>query len=301
MDKYIIQINNLSFNYSKSKPVLRNIDLNVPKGSIYGFIGANGAGKTTTMKLLTGLLPDKDDSINIMCQKISDSIPEIFNNVGCIIETPTIYEHITGYNNLKYIATFRHVEDNKINEVLELVGLYESKDRKAGHYSLGMKQRLAIAMALIGNPDLLILDEPVNGLDPNGIIDIRNLLLKLNKEYGKTIFISSHLLDEVEKICTDIAIISDGEIRFEGSINQLKRLVKRGTEVNIKIDNNIWISEDNEIINSAEIKGDTLCFKLNETQSISDILSKLISAGALIREVKTNDNLEDNFLKIISQ
>jgi ABC-2 type transport system ATP-binding protein len=301
MDKHIIQIKDLSFGYSKSKLVLNNINLNVPYGSIYGFIGDNGAGKTTTMRFLTGLIPDKDNTIDIMGQKISDSIPGIFNNIGSIIETPTIYEHLTGYDNLRYVTTFKRVRNSKIDEVLKMVDLSDSKNKKAGHYSLGMKQRLAIAMALIGDPELLILDEPVNGLDPNGIIDIRNLLLKLNREHGKTIFISSHLLDEVEKICTDIAIISDGTIRFEGTVSQLNRFAKRGCEVNIKIDNNIWLTENNEIIKKALIDGNTLCFRLNEKENISDLLSELIKAGALIREVKTNDNLESNFLKIITQ
>lgn len=301
MDKSIIEINQLSFNYNKSCKVLDNISMNVPQGSIYGFIGANGAGKTTTMRLITGLIPDRNSKIKLLGKKIKDNIPDIFNNVGTLIETPAIYDHMSGYKNLRYVATLKRVSNSKIHEILRVVDLQDAKDKKAGQYSLGMKQRLAIGMALIGDPELLILDEPVNGLDPYGIIDIRNLLLDLNQNHGKTIFISSHLLDEVEKICTDIGIISKGKICFEGKIEDLRKLVNKGSEVVIKLDNSKeWFTDNIKFLENAEIKEDSLVFNINGDNEMSDILQTLISTGAIIKEVITNNNLENNFLELIT-
>src|SRR5690606_33413641 len=175
MTDYIIRTEHLTFHYSKNRKALDNVSLNIPKGSIYGFLGPNGAGKSTTMRLLTGILPQQDKSIYLFNQPLNEQLPKAFDRVGSLVESPALYLHLSGYDNLKYIAKLRNVPESRINEVLELVDLQRDAKRKAKAYSLGMKQRLAIAMALLDEPELLLLDEPVNGLDPNGIQDIRRL------------------------------------------------------------------------------------------------------------------------------
>ena len=178
----IIDVQNLSFTYSKSsKTILDDISMKVPKGAIYGFLGANGAGKSTTMQLLTGSIFGTSGSIHLFEKPLESQLPTVFNKIGCLINSPSPYYHLSGYDNLRYIAILKKVDVDNITEVLDLVGLSESAHQKVKEYSLGMKQRLAIGIALLGNPELLLLDEPINGLDPQGVIDIRNLLIKLNK------------------------------------------------------------------------------------------------------------------------
>ena len=221
MTASIIEIKNLGFSYSKNNPILKNINLNVPEGSIYGFLGPNGAGKSTTMQLLTDILQDHEGQINMFGKVLQEQTPQIFNRIGALVESPALYLHLTGFENLKCITTLKSIDESRIPEVLKLVGLETKGDLKAKKYSLGMKQRLAIAMTLLGDPELLLLDEPVNGLDPSGITEVRELLVKLNKELGLTIFISSHLLSEIEKMCTHVGIIHHGELKFEGTMDEL--------------------------------------------------------------------------------
>ncbi|MEN8816126.1 MAG: ABC transporter ATP-binding protein [Nonlabens sp.] len=221
MTASIIEIKNLGFSYSKNNPILKNINLNVPKGSIYGFLGPNGAGKSTTMQLLTDILQDHEGQINMFGKALKEQTPQIFNRIGALVESPALYLHLTGFENLKCITSLKSIDESRIPEVLKLVGLETKSDLKAKKYSLGMKQRLAIAMTLLGDPELLLLDEPVNGLDPSGITEVRELLVKLNKELGLTIFISSHLLSEIEKMCTHVGIIHQGELKFEGTMDEL--------------------------------------------------------------------------------
>src|SRR5690606_18278062 len=160
MSEYIIQTKGLDFNFSKSKKAVDNLSLNVPKGSIYGFLGPNGAGKSTTMRLLTGIIPDDSDAIEIFGESLQKQLPERFNRLASLVESPALYLHLSGYNNLKYIAKIRKVDTSRIDEMLKIVDLYDDRNRKVKQYSLGMKQRLAIAMALLSSPEILLLDEP---------------------------------------------------------------------------------------------------------------------------------------------
>lgn len=170
----------------------------VPKGSIYGFLGPNGAGKTTTLRLILGLLKRQTGSINVFNVPFDENRIEILNQTGSLIESPSLYSHLTAYENLNVLRKIYQCPESRINDVLELVGLSNTGKKKSGLFSLGMKQRLGIAIALLNNPALLILDEPTNGLDPNGILEIRELLKRINAESGITIVISSHLLSEIE-------------------------------------------------------------------------------------------------------
>ncbi|MDQ0476894.1 ABC transporter ATP-binding protein [Chryseobacterium sp. MDT2-18] len=222
----IIEIKNLNFGFDKNKPILKDVNLMVPKGSIYGFLGSNGAGKSTTMRLIMGLFNDDANSVKVFDTLVSNLYPEGFNKIGSLIDYPAFYDHLSGYDNLKIVCILRNLNISRIDEILELVGLTEARNIKMKKYSLGMKQRLAIGLALISDPELLVLDEPVNGLDPNGMKEVRELLIKLNQEYGVTVFISSHLLLEIEKMVTHIGIISNGEIKFQGSKEDLNELYR---------------------------------------------------------------------------
>jgi ABC-type multidrug transport system ATPase subunit len=218
-----IETNNLSYKFSGTDtvPVLSEINLQVPNGAIFGFLGPNGAGKTTTLRLLLGLLKKQKGTIKIFGKSFDTSRIEILKDIGSLIEAPSLYAQLTATENLNILQKIYQCPKTRIQEVLEIVGLSDTGNKKTGEFSLGMKQRLSIAIALLHNPYLLILDEPTNGLDPNGIIEIRELLKKLNSEYKTTILISSHLLAEIEKLVTHICIINKGSILFQGTLDEL--------------------------------------------------------------------------------
>lgn len=222
MKDLIIETKDLYYNFG-SKNVLSGVSLEVPRNSIYGFIGPNGAGKTTTIRVLLSLLKVPGNKVKIFGKDISRKRIDILNRVGALIEEPSVYKHLSGYDNLKVQCRYLGIDKKRIDEVLAITELLDDKNRKVKEYSLGMRQRLSIASVLLNDPELLILDEPTNGLDPSGIHDMRRLMLKLCKEHGKTIFVSSHLLSELEKVVTHIGIIDNRKIRFQGSIEQLKR------------------------------------------------------------------------------
>ncbi|MBX4267926.1 ABC transporter ATP-binding protein [Clostridium estertheticum] len=221
MDKYVLKVDNLSKKYKNIK-VVDNINLNVKEGTIYGFLGPNGAGKSTTIRMILGLIKATSGVVKLFGDDIQENRIKILKRIGAIVESPSYYGHLSAYDNLKIWAELKGVNSNKIVEVLKLLNLSEAKNKKINNFSLGMKQRLGIAQALIGDPDFLILDEPTNGLDPMGIREIRNLLISLAKDHNKTIFISSHILSEMELIVDDVGIINKGKLLYEGSLSKLK-------------------------------------------------------------------------------
>ena len=206
-----------------SQEVLRGISMHVPAGSIYGFLGPNGAGKTTTLRLILGLLRTQRGEIRIFGKRFADDRIAILRSVGSMIESPSIYDHLTAAENLRVLQLIHRCPRQRIDEVLALVGLSGTGSKRAKQFSLGMRQRLAIAAALLHRPSLIILDEPTNGLDPAGIIEIRNLLIELNRRDGCTIVVSSHLLPEVERVATHVGILGKGRLLFQGTIDELRR------------------------------------------------------------------------------
>ncbi|WP_223552858.1 ABC transporter ATP-binding protein [Lysinibacillus sphaericus] len=217
----IVQTQNLTKKYGSINSV-NKVDLHVQEGEIYGFLGPNGAGKTTTLKMLLGLIKPSKGTINIFGDSLSKHRSSILQRTGSLIESPSYYGHLTGLENMRVMQRLRNVPDKNVNEVLRIVRLENQKDKRAEQYSLGMKQRLGIAMALLAFPKLLILDEPTNGLDPAGIGEIRELIKSLPKSYGITVLLSSHLLSEIEQIATSVGIISDGNLLFQGSVESLR-------------------------------------------------------------------------------
>jgi ABC-type multidrug transport system ATPase subunit len=302
MDHYIIQTDSLNFQYSKNKKVLDNISIHVPKGSIYGFLGPNGAGKSTTMRLLTGIIPEQGNAIKLFDQPLQEQLPMVFSKIGSLVESPALYLHLSGVDNLKYIAKLRNIPEVKIHETLELVDLSRDAKRKAKHYSLGMKQRLAIAMALVSEPELLLLDEPVNGLDPNGIIDIRKLLIKLNKEKNVTIFVSSHLLSEIEKMCTHVGIINKGKLRFEGTMQELSKAASL-CKIQVTLDDaQKWHAVlDAQYKNATLVTESQITLTIGSKEQIPDFIKSLIAQNAILYEVKILDGLEEWFMTITDE
>jgi ABC-type multidrug transport system ATPase subunit len=302
MAEYSIQTTGLTFRYSKHRKVLDDVSLNIPKGSIYGFLGPNGAGKSTTMRLLTGILPEQDNSIKIFGKPLQEQLPQVFDNIGALVESPALYLHLSGYDNLRYIAKLRNVPESKIPEVLELVDLQRDAKRKAKQYSLGMKQRLAIGIALLSEPELLLLDEPVNGLDPNGMRDMRRLLVRLNKEKGTTIFVSSHLLSEIERMCTHVGIISHGKLRFEGTIEELGRQ-SGACKLQITLKEAAKWHTDMLAEHPATILENEkqLTLELPDRESIPEFSRRLINKGADVYEIKILDGLEEWFMSLVNQ
>ncbi len=217
----IVELRDLHFAYQKRQPILEGLSLKVPAGSIYGFLGANGAGKSTTLRNLLGLLRPQRGEIRLFGEALYPRKAKVFQRIGSLIESPSLYPQLSAEENLALMCRYRQLAPQSIDRVLEQVGLSAHRKRKAGKFSTGMKQRLGLALSLIHDPDLLILDEPTNGLDPNGISEMRTILQNLNLA-GKTIVLSSHLLSEIERMASHVGIIREGKMLFEGSLSDLQ-------------------------------------------------------------------------------
>jgi ABC-2 type transport system ATP-binding protein len=228
--EYILQTENLSKIYG-TKTALNHVSIHVPKKSIYGLVGKNGAGKTTLMRIICGLAQQSEGNYTLF-GKSNDAA--VRNNMGMLIEKPGIYEHLTALENLRYFSLMFGIQSQDHHRILEMVGLQNAGKKKARQFSLGMKQRLGIAISLLGNPDFLILDEPINGLDPEGVYEMRKMLELLNRENGTTIMIASHILSELYKLATDYAIIDGGCLIDEFSKETLERACSSGVQVTVE-------------------------------------------------------------------
>ncbi|GAB2699980.1 ABC transporter ATP-binding protein [Mucilaginibacter koreensis] len=294
----VIATNNLSFNFG-NQAVVKNLSLAVPAGSIYGFLGPNGAGKTTTIKLLLNLLQIQEGDIHIFGQELQRNRISILSKIGSLIEQPAIYAHLTGRENLVNRAMLLQVPKSRVDEMLRLVHLTDAAGKKAGNYSLGMKQRLGIALALLPDPELLILDEPTNGLDPNGIIEMRELLIKLTHEQNKTVFVSSHLLAEVERMATHVGIINHGQMMFQGSIQELQSV----NQPTITIEAEQAVDAANLLnrkgIAVTALNDNQLSVPYTSKQQMGEINSLLILNGYNVYSIhKVQQDLEALFLSI---
>ncbi len=212
-----------------------NLNLEVPAGSIYGFLGPNGAGKTTTIRMLLGLIRPDAGLVRLFGRPLASDRYPILCRVGAFVETPSIYPHLTGRENLEITRCLLRVPVGRLDQALAIVGLESAADRRARDYSQGMRQRLGLALALLGEVDLLILDEPTNGLDPAGIRETRDLVRRLAAEFGMTVFLSSHLLGEVEQVATHVGIVHQGHMLFQGRLSDLKTRLHR--HVHVGVDN----------------------------------------------------------------
>ena len=300
MPALAIETRELSFTFGHKRLAVNKVSLNVPQSSIYGFLGPNGAGKTTTIRLLTAMLRSGSDNIFINGGSLLQNIPGIFHSMGTLIETPSLYLHLNAIENLKIITTLRKLPENKIQHVLALVGLSNAAKRKVKQYSLGMKQRLAIAMALLPDPSILILDEPANGLDPTGIIEVRELIKELNAKQGKTIFVSSHLLNEVEKMCTHIGIIHKGVLHYQGSIDDMRTTANSSGEVIITVPHaSNWIERIEGVFGKVRVHSNNeLLFPFTKMDDVQQLNKQLVGMDVPVSGIQVRGGLEEWFMKI---
>ena len=313
MTQYIIETKNLSKKYSKDIAV-NSINMHVEQGKIYGLLGKNGAGKTTTMCMLLNLTYPTNGEILLFGKNPKKHPKEIYSKIGSIIETPGFYENLTAYENLKIISKLRgHYNPNNIQLVLKMVNLENEKSKKFKDFSLGMKQRLGIAAAIMHNPELLILDEPINGLDPFGIKEIRTLLQKLSQEYGITILISSHILSEIENITDIIGVMDEGTLIEEFTKEELNKKLNKYVEFEvsnidlaIKILKNIKLKENKDFTYSNKSNTNNNSTKgtiyLHSNIELRDKFNKLfVNSGINVKKVNLcEENLEDFFTKMVS-
>ena len=298
MNNTVIKLRDISKKRGQTE-ILNHLNMTVYQKDIYGFIGQNGAGKSTTMKIIMSLIKETQGQLELF-----DTLDNQINRsrIGEIIENPAFYPYMTAYENLKYYIQYKGiVEINSIEKVLKMVGLENARKKKYKNYSLGMKQRLGLALALINHPDLLILDEPLNGLDPQGIVELREILSHLNKKYGITMLISSHILDELEMIATRYGFIHQGQMIEEITAEKLQEKLKK------------YISLDVENIGLASItleqKLHTENFKVMDDHTIylydfvnesSQVATTLIQEGVILNKMNiSNVSLENYYLSLI--
>jgi ABC-type multidrug transport system ATPase subunit len=290
----ILEIKNLHKLFGVFKAV-NNISLHVNKGDIYGFLGPNGAGKSTTLRMVLGLIKPSKGNIFINNENISGNNRKFLNDIGALIEKPDFYKNLSALDNLKILYKMSRLKnDQRIFEVLNEVDLWDKRNQKVGGFSQGMKQRLGIAQTLLHEPSLIILDEPSNGLDPQGQADMRELILRINKEMQITVIISSHILSEIEKIANRMVVINNGEKILEGNVKEL--MSKELLKVSLKSSDTVRLSEFLKSENiEIEVRNDDIIALINE-ESIPNVVHKITQKNIPISEVKQMRTLEELFL-----
>ena len=296
----IVEIQNITKVFKKLNAV-SDLSFSIHKGDVYGFLGQNGAGKSTTMRMLLGLIFPDSGRILINGQEFNNSKRHLLRHIGAIIERPDMYGYLSGWDNLRFFAalTDRTIPATRLHAVLEQVGLKGREKDKVKTYSYGMKQRLGIAVALVHEPDLLILDEPTNGLDPQGIADIRELIRSLSRDHGKTVLVSSHMLHEIEQVATRMLVLHKGKKIAEGMLSDLldpnENLVQVGILASEGAQARIAASAWQRILVSAT--EDQLIFKLHKN-SIPELSRWLVTNDVSITEIRSKHSLEDHFLSL---
>jgi ABC-2 type transport system ATP-binding protein len=301
MSSAIIRTDRLYYDYARGVNTLANINLQVNRGDIYGFLGPNGSGKTTTLSLLLGLLKNQQGSIEILGKDLHNHRKEVLARVGSLIESPSLYGPLTAKENLEVYREIYGATKARVTEVLGIVGLLDAGKKKVSQFSLGMKQRLSIALALLPKPELLMLDEPTNGLDPAGILELRSLVKKLNKEEGITFLISSHILSEVEKMVNQIGIIYKGRMRFQGSLGELHRLQQKQSRLQVNTSDNLLalsLLRDYH----PELLEEELLVSYNDIEQVSTINKLLIGHQLDVYQLNPiKQNLESLFMDLTNE
>ncbi len=301
--RHIIEAQGLFKSFNDFEAV-RNLSFTIGEGDVYGFLGENGAGKSTTIRMLLGLIYPDAGKIFINGSEFNNRKRHLLKHIGAIIERPDMYGYLSGWDNLRMMAALSggDIPKTRLEEVLEIVGLKGREKDKVKAYSQGMKQRLGIAIALVHSPDLMILDEPTNGLDPQGIAEMRDLIKHLSKDHGKTILISSHLLYEIEQIATRMIIIHKGEKKVEGSVQELLNPGSTLMEVKITpqpaIVEMLQRSEWGQYLNS--YSPGVLVFKMHP-QQMPQLNKWLADAGAGVLEIGSRHSLEAYFLSLTNE
>ena len=299
----IIEINSLTKDFKDLRAV-NSLNLNVFEGDVFGFLGPNGAGKSTTIRMLLSLIKPTEGSIKLFDKTLQKNRIEILKRIGAIVEKPDFYGYLSAFKNLEILGKIsgKEISKNRIMEVLELVGLSKRFKSKVKTFSHGMKQRLGLGQALLHNPDLIILDEPTTGLDPQGMKEIRDLILHLSKVEKKTIFLSSHILSEVELVANRMIIINKGTTKVEGYVKDLlnAKKLKVSFEVNDEEKTNRLLSQS-DWINKLESQAKTIFMFSLENDEIADLNRYLVENGIAVSAVIPTRSLEDYFLKITDE
>ena len=298
MKKVVLKTYNITKKYGEQLAV-DNVNMTIKKGDIYGFIGKNGAGKTTLIRLITGLIHKSSGEIELLGVNEENELNKARTMVGSLIESPSLYTNMTARENLEVSRLVRNIPGKKcIDEVLELVGLKDVEKKKVKNFSLGMRQRLGIANALMGNPKLLILDEPINGLDPMGIVEIRELLKKINKEKDMTILISSHILSELSELATTYGIISNGILIEEITAKQLSEKCRQ--YIDLKVDDTaraVILLERELGISDYEVLEDSNIKVFSNLDNVGEVNSLLSRSGIIVESISVKgENLEEYFM-----
>lgn len=296
--KYMIETNNLCKQYGEKYSV-KKLNLKVRPGCVYGFLGPNGAGKSTTMKMLLGLVKPTGGEISMFGNEIYEKNRiEVLKRTGSLIEAPSYYGHLNGRENLKIVQTLKRVPEEEIDKVLKIVRLCDQQKKKVREYSLGMKQRLGLAAALLGKPKLLLLDEPTNGLDPAGIQEMRELIETLPEVYGMTVMVSSHLLSEIDQMATDVGIIDKGKMIYQGSLAKLHERAKSQISIHV-LNQTAAVRTLEEYQEPYRLQGEELVFGDREETQVARLVALLASNGAQItRVIEQQKSLEDIFLSL---
>lgn len=298
MKKVVLKTYNITKKYGEQLAV-DNVNMTIKKGDIYGFIGQNGAGKTTLIRLITGLIHKSGGEIELLGANEENELNKARTMVGSLIETPSFYTNMTARENLEVSRLVRNIPGKKcIDEVLELVGLKDVEKKKVKNFSLGMRQRLGIANALMGNPKLLILDEPINGLAPMGIVEIRELLKKINKEKDMTILISSHILSELSELATTYGIISNGKLIEEITAKQLSEKCRQYIDLRVDDTARAVILLERELgISDYEVLEDSNIKVFSNLDNVGEINSLLSRSGIIVESISVKgENLEEYFM-----
>jgi ABC-type multidrug transport system ATPase subunit len=303
MNSTIVSVKNLSKSF-KGFQAVKNVSFTVNKNDVFGFLGPNGAGKSTSLRCMLSLIKEDSGDISLFGMPMKSNRTAVLSNIGSIIEKPDFYKYLSAYKNLELLARISgsSVSKSAINDILEFVGLQGRENHRFRTFSHGMKQRLGIAQALMHNPELIILDEPTTGLDPQGIVDIRNLILKLSQEQGKTVILSSHQLSEIEMIANRMVIINKGETLIEGSVNELLNTsqmvvrfqlddVQRGLKL---------LSLDFGIDAKPDATEQELELEI-EKMRIPDVAECFVKNGIRIYSIEQKRKLEDYFIKMIKE
>ncbi len=300
MERYVIETRDITKVYGE-QTVVNKVNLHVQKGRIYGLLGRNGAGKTTIMKMILGLTAITSGEVDVFGKNIKGNERRIYPRIGAIIETPGFYPNLTGTENLEIFAKLRGTaQPNAVKEALDVVGLPYRDKKLFSKYSLGMKQRLGIANAILHDPELLILDEPTNGLDPIGIAEMRNFILSLSKERGKTILISSHILSEIAMLADDIGLIHGGVLLEESSFAALERKNRKYIQIQVSDPKRATLVLEQQFgLRQYEIEDDA-CIRLYDTDADIAAINKalMLENIAVISSQMCNDSLEDYFKKV---
>ena len=298
--EHVIKTERLTKRFGK-EVVVNELNMRVPKGEVYGFLGPNGAGKSTTIRMLLGLMKPSAGMVQIFHQDLKSGRLNILKKVGSLVENPSYYPHLTAYENLEAIRKILGVPKARIEEVLDIVRLADAANKKVKNFSLGMKQRLGIAASLLHHPDLLILDEPTNGLDPSGIIEIRELIKRLPAEYGMTIFISSHLLSEIEQIATTVGIISKGKLIFQDSIEVLRKMAQQRILLKASDSERAWRTLLSKGM-KADFKDGFVSLANASDETVADAVRILVENGfSIYRVEEEKSSLEDIFLQMTKE